>query len=36
MEPETESVIDVEAEPIDNSELEDEETWYSANKSKDF
>src|SRR4028119_823760 len=30
MEPETESVIDVEAEPIDNSELEDEETWYSA------
>jgi len=30
MEPETESVIDVEAEPIDNSEPEDEETWYSA------
>jgi len=30
MEPETETVIDVEAEPIDNPEPEDEETWYSA------
>ena len=30
MEPESVAVIDVEVEPIDNSELEDEETWYSA------
>lgn len=30
MEPETETVIDVEAEPIDNPEPEDKETWYSA------
>ena len=30
MEPETETVIDVEAEPIDNFEPDSTEEWYSA------